>query len=150
MLAHFSECIFRVVIVIVDIHSISYRHICLCLCMVLIQFPRCSRLRRTAKGQIPQDPFPSSLLIPKQKRNCHQGWCQYFRQLNSISSGDTIFTRFVLCWSHFQGSWDNVGPFHIYGSSGEPWFTARIWYWAEKGRIDLWGYFLTAELGLQF
>ena len=57
-------------------------------------------------------------------------------------SGDS---RFVLCWSHFQGSWDNVGPFHIYGSTGEPWFTARVWYWAEKGTIDLWGYFLTAR-----
>ena len=53
--------------------------------------------------------------------------------------------RFVFCWSHFQGKWDHVGPFHIYGSTGEPWFTARTWYWAEKGTIDLWGYFLTAR-----
>ena len=38
-----------------------------------------------------------------------------------------------------------MGPFHIYGSRGQPWFTARTWYWAEKGTIDLWGYFLTAR-----
>ena len=107
-----------------------------------IQFLRCSHLRRTAKGKILQDPSPLSLLIPKQRRNFHQGW---FHTL----FGSPLFIfwtfRFVLCWSHFHGSWDNVGPFHMYGSGGEPWFTARVWQWAEKGTIDLWGYFLTAR-----
>ena len=51
--------------------------------------------------------------------------------------------RFVICWSQLQGSWDNVGPFHIYGSSGEPWLSVRLWVWEERGSVDLWGYFLS-------
>ena len=122
--------------------SLIWAHLFLFLRMVLIQFTRCSHLRRTAKGKILQAPFPSSLLIPKQKRNCHQGLSRNSDSRILFSTGGS---RFVLCWSHFQGSWDSVGPFHIYGSSGEPWFTARLWYWPEQGSIDLWGYFLTAR-----
>ena len=54
-----------------------------------------------------------------------------------------VLLRFVMCWSQLQGSWDNVGPFHIYGSSGEPWLSVRLWVWEERGSVDLWGYFLS-------
>ena len=54
-----------------------------------------------------------------------------------------VLLRLVMCWSQLQGSWDNVGPFHIYGSSREPWLAVRLWVWEERGSVDLWGYFLS-------
>ena len=53
--------------------------------------------------------------------------------------------RFVICWSQLQAAWDNIGAFHVFGSSGEPWLSARLWFWEEKRSVDLWGYFLTAR-----
>ena len=57
----------------------------------------------------------------------------------------SLLQRFAICWSQVQGAWDNIGAFHVYGSSGEPWLSARLWFWEEKGSVDLWGYFLTAR-----
>ena len=36
------------------------------------------------------------------------------------------FFRFVLCWSHKQGAWDQRGIFHIYGIKNQPWLTIRF------------------------
>ena len=93
------------------------------------------------------------------------------------------FSRFVLCWSHKQGAWDQRGVFHMYGINDQPWLTirysysrlklvmigsvdmvkfcvggwvacrinfsfklcVRLWYWEDKGTVDLWAYFLTAR-----
>ena len=33
----------------------------------------------------------------------------------------------------------------MYGEDGEPWLSMRLWYWKEKGTIDVWAYFLTAR-----
>ena len=35
--------------------------------------------------------------------------------------------------------------YYMYGETGEPWLSMRLWYWEEKGTIDLWAYFLTAR-----
>ena len=56
--------------------------------------------------------------------------------------------RFVLCWSHRQGLWDQRGVFHVYGRQGQPWLTVRLWYWMEQGTVDLWAYFLTGRYGV--
>ena len=37
----------------------------------------------------------------------------------------SVFHRFVLCWSHKQGAWDQRGVFHIYGINNQPWLTIR-------------------------
>ena len=34
--------------------------------------------------------------------------------------------RFILCWSHKQGAWDQRGVFHIYGINHQPWLTVRF------------------------
>ena len=34
---------------------------------------------------------------------------------------------------------------YMYGEDGEPWLSMRLWYWKEKGTIDVWAYFLTAR-----
>ena len=43
--------------------------------------------------------------------------------------------RFVLCWSHKQGAWDQRGVFHIYGIKDQPWLTIRfcIMSWVRHG-----------------
>ena len=37
-----------------------------------------------------------------------------------------LFPRFVLCWSHKQGAWDQRGVFHMYGVDDQPWLTIRF------------------------
>ena len=65
--------------------------------------------------------------------------------LGQPCSFPTLMCRFVLCWSHQQGLWDQRGVFHLYGQEGRPWLTVRLWYWMEQGTVDLWAYFLTGR-----
>ena len=37
-----------------------------------------------------------------------------------------VCPRFVLCWSHKQGAWDQRGVFHMYGNKDQPWLTIRL------------------------
>ena len=39
---------------------------------------------------------------------------------------------------------------YMYGDDGEPWLSMRLWYWKEKGTIDVWAYFLTARYCVEF
>ena len=34
--------------------------------------------------------------------------------------------RFMLCWSHKQGAWDQRGVFHVYGIENQSWLTIRF------------------------
>ena len=43
--------------------------------------------------------------------------------------------RFVLCWSHKQGAWDQRGVFHMYGNKDQPWLTIRL---VKDEYLDFW------------
>ena len=47
----------------------------------------------------------------------------------------SYWPRFVLCWSHKQGAWDQRGVFHMYGNKEQPWLTIRL---VKDEYLDFW------------
>ena len=53
-------------------------------------------------------------------------WGSTIKVLLNKTSSKPHFFRFVLCWSHKQGAWDQRGVFHIFGIKNQPWLTIRF------------------------
>ena len=90
---------------------------------------------RKLKATMAPPHFPLPLLTQKPVRNCHQGFddqpanCKNKKMTLKIkekSEDINHWPRFVLCWSHKQGEWDQRGVFHMYGNKDQPWLTIRL------------------------